>query len=78
MGVVTAGHSNKRGAGGVCASTVLPPAKIWRTPILSGSSVDRSIPSPAGELWEQMAAVAAVSSACLLGGGRGSGLFSLS
>lgn len=48
-----------------------------RTLFLSSGGVDRTIPSPAGELWEQMAA-AAVSSTRSLGGGRGSGLFSLS
>lgn len=48
-----------------------------RTLFLSSSGVDKTIPSLAGELWEQMVA-AAVSSTRSPGGGRGSGLFSLS
>lgn len=75
MGTVTTGRGN-RGVGWA-ASAVLLPATIERTLILSSSGVDETIPSPAGELWEQMAA-AAVSSTRSPGGGRGSGLFSLS
>lgn len=81
MGVVTTGHGNRNRGGRRAPSTVVPPATVeaavWPILILSSGGVDRTIPAPVGELWEQMAA-AAVSNTRSPGGGRGSALFSLS